>query len=228
MGLKVVYMKYLSKEKMKTSKKIGNTVIEVKPSHPKKNSYYYMYSANQVNSYNGNLKVKISGDGGLCLRGRFNNVRWKIAIYNNSGISDRMPDRAKRKNLERLYDIAQLGDNWDGYGNGSISEKVVLTAEKLIRTVPRQPEIYPTGRNSIQLQYELPDTSYLEFEIFEEKIVCMEVPERIYSRASFQILEETDTVKIGQIVEGFYAKGNTKERISVQGSETVKAGLAGK
>ena len=139
-----------------------------------------------------------------------------------------MPDRAKRKNLERLYDIAQLGDNWDGYGNGSISEKVVLTAEKLIRTVPRQPEIYPTGRNSIQLQYELPDTSYLEFEIFEEKIVCMEVPERIYSRASFQILEETDTVKIGQIVEGFYAKGNTKERISVQGSETVKAGLAGK
>ena len=69
-----------------------------------------------------------------------------------------------------------------------------------------QPQIFPTGRQSIQLQYELADRSYLEFEIFEEKVSCLEVPKRRYSDARTFEFPISETQRIKEIVKEFYGQ----------------------
>lgn len=64
------------------------------------------------------------------------------------------------ENLERLWEISRLEENWNGYGAKPISQIILDRAEIIIRNVSVQPEIFPTGRGSIQMQYELPDKSY--------------------------------------------------------------------
>lgn len=112
------------------------------------------------------------------------------------------------ENLNRLYDIQRLDANWNGYERKPISQITVEIAENIIKNICIQPLIFPTGRNSIQMQYELADRSYLEFEIFEEKIVCMEVPKRIYERASFEVFTDVDIRRINEIIEEFYGEQN--------------------
>lgn len=107
-------------------------------------------------------------------------------------------------NLDRLYDIRQLETDWNGHGSQPISEKVISLSEVIINNILEQPKVYPTGRSTIQMQYELEDRSYLEFEIFEEKIVCMRVPKRIYTEASVEIIKTMDMDKINMIVKEFY------------------------
>lgn len=110
------------------------------------------------------------------------------------------------ENLNRLYDIKQLDANWNGYEGQQISRTAIDMAENIIKNVCIQPLIFPTGRNSIQMQYELADRSYLEFEIFEEKIVCMKVPKRVYERASFEVFVDVDMERLNKIIEEFYGQ----------------------
>ena len=56
------------------------------------------------------------------------------------------------------------------------------------------------------MQYELEDRSYLEFEIFEEKIICMKVPKRVYAKASVEIMRTLDMDIINTIVKEFYGR----------------------
>lgn len=108
------------------------------------------------------------------------------------------------KNLDRLYEISQLKENWNGYDSKAISEEIIKISEVIVKNICVQPMIYPTGRSTIQMQYELNDGSYLEFEIFEEKIVCMEVLQRIYTKASFVTIEGNDIESINKIVKEFH------------------------
>ncbi len=91
------------------------------------------------------------------------------------------PDIAK--SLSRLNDIRKLPDDWNEYGARAFTDTLVYKCERIINLLSVQPSIYPTGRNSIQFQYELGDKSYLEFEIFEDRTLCLQVPKRIYSKA---------------------------------------------
>ena len=78
-------------------------------------------------------------------------------------------------NLERLEDIARLDFDWNGYGAKPFNRTLIADVRNIISYLSEQPEIFPTGRNSIQLEYHLPDESYLEFEIFEGKVMGMQV-----------------------------------------------------
>ena len=44
-----------------------------------------------------------------------------------------------------------------------------------MRNLIHQPKIFPTGRQTIQLEYEKRNGDYLEFELFEEKVVVFNV-----------------------------------------------------
>lgn len=109
-------------------------------------------------------------------------------------------------NLNKLYDIKKLEKNWNGYGGLEIDNVVIERAEIFIKNICRQPKMFPTGRNSIQMQYELEDKSYLEFEIYEEKVMCMKVPKRIYKNAVFEKFEDIEIKKLNQIVKEFYER----------------------
>ncbi|MBQ4468821.1 MAG: hypothetical protein II917_01590 [Synergistaceae bacterium] len=107
-------------------------------------------------------------------------------------------------NLERLNDIAQLESDWNGYGAAPFSQALIAEARNIITNLTEQPELFPTGRESIQLEYELPDKSYLEFEIFEDKIAAMQVSGTDYDNARFWDLSPDDIKQVRGIVKEFF------------------------
>lgn len=107
------------------------------------------------------------------------------------------------RNQERLNDIARLGSDWNGYGAGSFSAELIAEVRYIISNLKEQPEIFPTGRGSIQLEYHLPDESYLEFEIFEGHIIVMQVDQTDYDNAKFWEMSSTDIGQIRHIAEKF-------------------------
>ena len=107
------------------------------------------------------------------------------------------------KSFEDLESIQNLKYNWNGNNAKPFSDKLIEKCKKIINILPIQPTIYPTERNSIQFQYELEDKSYLEFEIFEDKILCLEVPQRIYSKAIEREITNSEDILIRNIVNNF-------------------------
>lgn len=76
------------------------------------------------------------------------------------------------KNLQTLRTLRKLQVDWNGKGSLPFSESLIQKVFTIVRELTYQPDIFPTGRNSIQLEYEI-GNEYLEFEIFEEKIVAL-------------------------------------------------------
>lgn len=115
------------------------------------------------------------------------------------------------ENLWRLGEISKLDDDWDGFGTESFDATLIDIVRNIIKNVNIQPEIYPTGRDSIQLEYELEDRSYLEFEVFKDKILCMRIPQRNYNKSEYEIIQSVDIKRINEIIDNFYNrewKGN--------------------
>jgi hypothetical protein len=99
------------------------------------------------------------------------------------------------KNLELLGSFLSFETNWNDLSAQKFQESLINFCKRIVVALQnRQLEIYPTGRNSIQMEYEKDDSSYLEFEVFNEsKIDMLEV------RNSEKIKEATLT-KIDEIV----------------------------
>lgn len=76
------------------------------------------------------------------------------------------------KNLQKLRTIKQLPIGWNGQGSNSFSDNLIQKVFSIVRELQFQPDIFPTGRNSIQLEFEVGD-DYLEFEVFEDKIITL-------------------------------------------------------
>lgn len=71
--------------------------------------------------------------------------------------------------IGKIEYIKSLKNNWNGYGTKPISESIINKALKLIKELKPIPEVFPTGRGSIQFEWEK-DSLYLEMEILEDKI----------------------------------------------------------
>lgn len=84
-------------------------------------------------------------------------------------------------NIERLNEIRTLEKDWNGYGAEPIPENIINQCEKIVKLLDVQLELFPTGRETIQFEYEFKDQTYLEFEIFEDKVGILLVPKREYS-----------------------------------------------
>lgn len=132
-----------------------------------------------------------------------------IFIYDSRSGLIMKPDIAK--SLSRLNDIRKLPDDWNGYGARAFTDTLVYKCERIINLLSIQPSIYPTGRNSIQFQYELGDKSYLELEIFEDRTLCLQVPKRIYSKAKEWQLTDSEESQINEIVDNFYGSNSAEK-----------------
>ena len=70
-----------------------------------------------------------------------------------------------------LFSLTELKENWDGEGAKPFSEALIRRVVEILTTLDKVPEIYPTGRDSIQLEYHKITSpvsmDYLEFEFFE-------------------------------------------------------------
>ena len=111
------------------------------------------------------------------------------------------------RNLDRLWGISELGEDWNGYGAVPIPREVIKEVKEIILNLEEQPEIFPTADKSIQLEYWQPDKSYLEIEVSENRIKAMQIPQENYEDAKFWDLSFDDIGQIQQIVSDFF---NTK------------------
>lgn len=113
-------------------------------------------------------------------------------------------------NLKKLKGISDLKDNWNDNNAKKFSPELISIVKNILENIIEQPEIFPTANNSIQMEYELIDNSYLEFEIFEDKIICLEVPQRNYSKYKEQIIPNNIKI-INNIVNNFFERSDIDE-----------------
>ena len=76
-----------------------------------------------------------------------------------------------KKNLLKLDEIKSLKRNWNGNKAKPITKKIVNKTKSLIINLEKQPQVFPTANDSIQMEYDGDNNSYLEFQITKENIL---------------------------------------------------------
>jgi hypothetical protein len=71
--------------------------------------------------------------------------------------------------IKKIESFRELEQDWNGYGANPFSEKLITKALDLAKQLSPVPKVFPTGRDSIQLEWET-DNMFLEIEVFEDKI----------------------------------------------------------
>lgn len=82
-------------------------------------------------------------------------------------VSPAMTEDTLRKCHDTLNAFAKFDKNWNGYGADPFNSTLLDKAKDIVSTLPYTPEIFPTARDSIQLEFSTDYGDYLEFEIFE-------------------------------------------------------------
>lgn len=71
---------------------------------------------------------------------------------------------ARHKSIETLGSYRGLRAGWNGKGSTSFDGELIDNAIEFVKKLEYQPEIFPTGRDSIQFEYHT-DWGYLEVEM---------------------------------------------------------------
>lgn len=76
----------------------------------------------------------------------------------------------KMKNLNKIFSFRRLREDWNGKDSDPITEKLIDIAYNFINNpnLNYQPSVFPTGRGSIQFEYQKSNGDYLEIEAFED------------------------------------------------------------
>lgn len=75
-------------------------------------------------------------------------------------------------NVQKLEDIGKLPDNWNGYGARKFAPSLINKCREIAKNLPIEMTVYPTGRQSIQFQYDK-NENYLELEVYEDHTFCL-------------------------------------------------------
>lgn len=122
-----------------------------------------------------------------------------VGLYTNKAI-----DLMKVENLNKIRKMALFDDDWNGTGGSSFSKGAINFFEVIINALEKQPQIAPTGRNSLLMQYELDDKSLLAFEVSERRTEEVFIPKGDYSLAQMEVFTENVSQQINESVERFY------------------------
>jgi len=107
-------------------------------------------------------------------------------------------------NLEKLKNMRSFKHDWNGFGADAFTESSLLWFEKVINSLKEQPEIAPTGRNSLYMQYKSDDGSMLAFELSENRAEKVYVPEGDYNKIETEIITSDICEQINDCVVRFY------------------------
>ena len=100
--------------------------------------------------------------------------------------------------------MAHFEPDWNGNGGAKFTTGAIDTFKEVIGVLNKQPEIAPTGRNSLLMYYELANESRLIFEVSENKAEKVYIPHGDYAKANIQIYTSNVSYKINEAVENFY------------------------
>lgn len=80
-------------------------------------------------------------------------------------------DPALSRNFNKLKTIRELKEGWFNGNPGNenaFSDNLVNRVATILSKLKNQPEVFPTGVNTIQIEFEKSNGEYLEFEFFED------------------------------------------------------------
>lgn len=141
----------------------------------------------------------------------------KTIVYNNpleivSENSDKYDESyyktlniiTQKESLEKLKSIKNLEYDWDGYEAEPMNPEIYNNASKLIEKIIIPPRVFPTGNGSIQFEYHKKnnDDEYLEFEIFNDKIMVLFM--RSIDNCKEYTYDINDIDKINHLIKRFY------------------------
>ena len=104
------------------------------------------------------------------------------------------------ENLETLSGFKQLPHDWNGNGAMSFEIALLEKAAQILKSLAYQPQIFPTARQSVQFEYHKKNGDYLEFEIFDDKVIAYSKQKETENERELNSLED-----INGLVEIFYA-----------------------
>lgn len=120
-------------------------------------------------------------------------------LYTNKAI-----DLMKVENLNKIKKMALFDYDWNGTGGSAFSQNAIALFESIIKMLDKQPQIAPTGRNSLLLQYELNDKSLLAFEVSENRTEKVYIPKGNYNMVQMDTFTENMGQRIKESVKLFY------------------------
>ncbi len=74
------------------------------------------------------------------------------------------------KNKKIVESFNKLNPNWNGCGGLKIDQQSINLVSNLLSYLNKQPDIFPTGRGTIHLEYDFAEKRYLEFEVYSDRI----------------------------------------------------------
>ncbi|MGI6521025.1 MAG: hypothetical protein ACOX2D_07800 [Fermentimonas sp.] len=72
-------------------------------------------------------------------------------------------------NYKKLQSFKELKKGWNGYDGEEITDDVIYRTESFLFKLDFSPKIFPTGRNSVQIEHYQDDDNLVELEIFSDK-----------------------------------------------------------
>lgn len=151
------------------------------------------------NEYGGSFSCSLS-TGGSTSYGNINTFFHTTTVGEELG--ERIIDEGLLYNLNKLETIRSLGYNWNGNGAEPFSKIHIDNVRDLLFGLDIQPEVFPTAAQSIQIEYDGENDSYLEFQIYEDcKVEIYQV-----SRDGNETTLETvlNIGRINKVVNQFY------------------------
>ena len=82
--------------------------------------------------------------------------------------SKHLKKQEKAQMIQRIESFSQLGENWNAYGASSFSAEVIKRARSLADDISCEAKVFPTGRDSIQFEFDSIPGKYLEIEVFSD------------------------------------------------------------
>lgn len=133
---------------------------------------------------------------------QYSDLNWtgKTKTVNNEFTIDLL----RLDNLNKIEKIAAFENDWNGNGGEAFTSQAISVFKEIINTLDKQPQIAPTGRNTLLMQFELEDKSLLAFEVGEKKVEKVYVPQGDYAKAEAEVFTENMALKMKESVKQFY------------------------
>lgn len=75
-------------------------------------------------------------------------------------------------NFHKLYGYLDLPTGWNGYDGKKFSKKTIERTLSILKNLRQQPQIFPTGRGSVQLEYHFDEDNLIEMEVSSDEITA--------------------------------------------------------
>ena len=72
-----------------------------------------------------------------------------------------------KENIKKIESFLKFENGWNSYSASTVDKEMIIRAINLIPFFEKQPKVFPTGRSTIQFEFNLPRNRYYEIEIFK-------------------------------------------------------------